>query len=176
MCRWMGSRFQGVFRVQNTVQLTNHACYGIYVPANLRCYRPLKLTQLGSSFALASIWSLSLGTWDSLSTWRIFAFQLFMTYVKNLQLAHEPECLYCRWKVKCSTFNFTNSCQFILRMTYLKGSISRGINRTWLSWDRENYISPKVTKMGSIIGHRIDYNGVGVLRGQRHIPSKNWPK
>ena len=30
--------------------------------------------------------------------------------------------------------------------------------------------------MGSIIGHRIDYNGVGVLRGQRHIPSKNWPK
>ena len=30
--------------------------------------------------------------------------------------------------------------------------------------------------MGSIIGHRIDYNGVGALRGQRHIPSKNWPK
>ena len=27
--------------------------------------------------------------------------------------------------------------------------------------------------MGSIIGHRIDYNGVGALRGQRHIPSKN---
>ena len=26
--------------------------------------------------------------------------------------------------------------------------------------------------MGSIIGHRIDYNGVGALRGQRHIPSK----
>ena len=24
-------------------------------------------------------------------------------------------------------------------------------------------------KIGSIIGHRIDYNGVGVLRGQRHI-------
>ena len=25
-----------------------------------------------------------------------------------------------------------------------------------------------------IIGHRIDYyNGVGALRGQRHIPSKN---
>ena len=33
-----------------------------------------------------------------------------------------------------------------------------------------------MTKMGSIIGHRIDYNGVGALRGQRHIPSKNWPK
>ena len=30
----------------------------------------------------------------------------------------------------------------------------------------------KVTKMGSIAGHRIDYNGVGVLRSQRHIPSK----
>ena len=30
--------------------------------------------------------------------------------------------------------------------------------------------------MGSLIGHRIDYKGVGVLRGQRHIPSKNRPK
>ena len=30
--------------------------------------------------------------------------------------------------------------------------------------------------MMSIIGHRIDYNGVGALRGQRHIPSKNGPK
>ena len=26
---------------------------------------------------------------------------------------------------------------------------------------------PKVTKMGSIIGHKIDYKEVGVLRGQR---------
>ena len=25
--------------------------------------------------------------------------------------------------------------------------------------------------MGSIIGHRIEYNGVGALRGQRHIPN-----
>ena len=41
-----------------------------------------------------------------------------------------------------------------------------------LSWDGENYIFPKVTKMGSIFGHRMDYNGVGVLIGQRHIPSK----
>ena len=33
---------------------------------------------------------------------------------------------------------------------------------------------PKVTKnMESIIGHRIDYNVVGTLRGQRHIPGKN---
>ena len=38
---------------------------------------------------------------------------------------------------------------------------------------RKLHICPKVTKMGSIIGHRIDYNGVGALRGQRHIPSKN---
>ena len=33
----------------------NHTCYGIYFPANLRCYRPSKLTQLGSSFGLASV-------------------------------------------------------------------------------------------------------------------------
>ena len=39
-----------------------------------------------------------------------------------------------------------------------------------------NYICPKVTKMGSIIGHTIDYNRVGALRGEQHIPSKNWPK
>ena len=30
--------------------------------------------------------------------------------------------------------------------------------------------------MGSIIGQKIDYNGVGALRGQRHIPSKYLPK
>ena len=30
--------------------------------------------------------------------------------------------------------------------------------------------------MGSIIGHRVDYNEVGVLRGQWHIPDKDWPK
>ena len=34
------------------------------------------------------------------------------------------------------------------------------------------HICPKVIKMESIIGHRIDYNGVGALRGQRHISSK----
>ena len=33
-------------------------------------------------------------------------------------------------------------------------------HRKLLSWDHENYIFPKVTKMGSIFGHRIDYNGV----------------
>ena len=41
---------------------------------------------------------------------------------------------------------------------------------------RKLHIIPKVTKAGPIIGHRIDYNGVGALRGQRHIPSKNLPK
>ena len=45
-----------------------------------------------------------------------------------------------------------------------------------ISWDRANYIFLKVTKMGSMFGHRIDYNGVGVLRGQRHVPSKNSTK
>ena len=33
---------------------TNHPCYGINFAAIL-CYRPLKLTQLGSSFGLASV-------------------------------------------------------------------------------------------------------------------------
>ena len=30
--------------------------------------------------------------------------------------------------------------------------------------------------MGSTIGHRIDDNGVGAPRDQRHIPSKNLAK
>ena len=38
------------------------------------------------------------------------------------------------------------------------------------------HICPKGAKMGSINGHRIDYNGIGALRDQRHIPSKNLPK
>ena len=33
----------------------------------------------------------------------------------------------------------------------------RDSNRCWLSWDHENYISPKKTKMESITGHKIDY-------------------
>ena len=45
-------------------------------------------------------------------------------------------------------------------------------SKSKLGW-RKLHICPKVTKMGSIIGHKIDYNGVGALRGQRHIPSKN---
>ena len=31
------------------------------------------------------------------------------------------------------------------------------INRKRLSWDRENYVFQKVTKMGSVIGQKIDY-------------------
>ena len=49
----------------------------------------------------------------------------------------------------------------------------KGLIRQMHSWDRENYIFQKVTKMGSIIGQKIDYNGVGAPRGQRHIPSKH---
>ena len=30
--------------------------------------------------------------------------------------------------------------------------------------------------MGSITGHKIDYNGAGAMRGQLHIPSKTEPK
>ena len=41
---------------------------------------------------------------------------------------------------------------------------------------RKLHICPKVTKMLFIIGNRIHYHGVGALRGQRHIPSKNLPK
>ena len=37
---------------------------------------------------------------------------------------------------------------------------------------RKLHICPTVTKMGSIIDHRRDYNGVEALRGQRHIPRK----
>ena len=32
---------------------------------------------------------------------------------------------------------------------------------------------PKLTKKWSIFGDRVDYNGVGVLRGQGYTPSKN---
>ena len=47
------------------------------------------------------------------------------------------------------------------------------MNRKLLSWDHKNYIFSKVTEMGSIFGHRIDYTGVGVLKNQRHIPTKS---
>ena len=37
------------------------------------------------------------------------------------------------------------------------------------------HICLKGNKIGSIIGHRIDYNGVGAPRGQRQIATKNGP-
>ena len=43
------------------------------------------------------------------------------------------------------------------------------MNKKLLSLDRKNSIFLKVTK-GSTFGHRIDYNGVGVLRGQQPPP------
>ena len=33
----------------------------------------------------------------------------------------------------------------------------------------------RINKMRSIICRRMDYNVVGVLRGQRHIPNTIWP-
>ena len=44
------------------------------------------------------------------------------------------------------------------------------IFNSWLALNsilkNHNDIYPKVTTMGSIAGHRIDYNGIGVLRSQ----------
>ena len=37
-------------------------------------------------------------------------------------------------------------------------------------------ICPKVTEMGFIIAHRIDYNWVEALRDQRHVPNKINPR
>ena len=56
------------------------------------------------------------------------------------------------------------------------GSVHK--NRKWLSWDlkKNTYLPKSDREGGSIIGHKIDYDGVGVLRGQWHIPSKNLPK
>ena len=42
------------------------------------------------------------------------------------------------------------------RMSYLVKRLYK--ERQLLSWDRENYIFLKVTNMGSIFGHRLDYN------------------
>ena len=36
-------------------------------------------------------------------------------------------------------------------------------------------IEPTLVIFFPIIGHKIDYKGLGVLGGQRHIPSKNSP-
>ena len=42
-------------------------------------------------------------------------------------------------------------------------------------WDRDNYICPKVTKMGSIIGLRIDYDGVAAAHTQKKIDPSTPP-
>ena len=46
------------------------------------------------------------------------------------------------------------------------------------SRDRKNYFCPKVSKIGSIIDHRIDYSEQGVLseRLVAHIQEINWPE
>ena len=51
------------------------------------------------------------------------------------RLSNLPECLYCRWKVKCSWFISKNGL-IHFRITYFKGLI----NRKWLSWHRNNHI------------------------------------
>lgn len=44
------------------------------------------------------------------------------------------------------------------------------------TWDLKYYVCPKVTKMGSLVYHRINFYGSGILRDQWHISSKNLPK
>ena len=34
-------------------------------------------------------------------------------------------------------------------------------------------VSERTVALLTIIGHKVDYKGIGVLRGQQHIPSKN---
>ena len=78
--------------------------------------------------------------------------------VGNVFIFTVSKCTRMLGKVESSSFNLKNgSVQF--RKTYLK--------------DPGNYICLNLTKMGSIIYNRIDFNGVGALRGQRHVPSKN---
>ena len=57
---------------------------------------------------------------------RTFSHFLGQVSSSYLRLANVPECLYCRRKVKYSSFNLKN------------GSIHK--NRKSLGWDRENYI------------------------------------
>ena len=51
-------------------------------------------------------------------------------------------------------------------------TVNQCVNSFW-DGDHKITFSPKVTKMGSIFGHWIDYDGVGVLRGQKPTPNKN---
>ena len=61
----------------------------------------------------------------------------------------------------CSAFNLKN------------GSIHKKESDYGKLGSRKLHICPKVTEVGSIIGHRIDYNGAGALRCQQHKTSKN---
>ena len=62
------------------------------------------------------------------------------------------------FQVQCSNHSAPTPCTHCLQFHIIDYSI---------------HICLKVTKMGSIIGHRIDYNGLGALRDQHHIPSKS---
>ena len=53
------------------------------------------------------------------------------------------------------------------RMTYNGRCIHRKL-LYMLSWNRVICIFPKVTKMGSIFGHKIDHDGVGIPRPVAH--------
>ena len=63
-------------------------------------------------------------------------------------------------------------------MRDMTDAVSKICERDWIVFSylpKKLHICPNVTKMGSIIGHRIDYNGVGALRGPRHISRQNNP-
>ena len=68
---------------------------------------------------------------------------------------------------------FGSPCPYNHESRYLfKRSFSRTGAKVWNQFllTREMLLNPFLReKMGSIIGHRIGYNGVGVPRGQHHI-------
>ena len=43
-------------------------------------------------------------------------------------------------------------------------------NQKLIFWDHKNNICPKLSNMGSMIGHRKDCNEIWVLRDQWHVP------
>ena len=78
----------------------------------------------------------------------------------------------CRW-MGSHFYNWTD----YNGVTFLK-ELLNGVAYFRDFWGKKILVSTdlkigKKTKMGSIDGHRIDYNGVGVLKGQRHIANKN---
>ena len=76
--------------------------------------------------------------------WHMFGFFLGKILL-HITVSNLPECLCCRWKVKCSSF-----------------SLKSGCIHDWL-----------VTKMGYIIDHRKDYNGLGLWQVSDTYPAKN---